>query len=458
MSFELRKRELEAAAAKAGQLFTRIYLEIEKRDVAPNHRQEELDEQFRHSLRTEGLGLVETLKEFEDHILPNSMTIASPMYMGLVNSSPLPAGPLADLLISALNNNGGTLAQFPAISSLEKEVVRSFGELVYEGRPCGGLLLPGGTMANLQGLTLARAQAFPEWLVKGFHAVKKRPRLYLSESTHFCVERAARILGLGGENLVRVPTDDRGAMRADELAGLIASDRTAGYQPFCVAATLGTTGTGAVDPVNEMAEICSTEKLWLHVDACYGGASLLLDSKTPGVPRADSVAIDPHKWFFIPMVAGLILTPHQRLQSEVFSTSSQSYIPDPTTAEPYLSGIATSRRASALAVWMSIRAHGWNAVAEAVNRNIRLTRLLEQKLETRGFEVLPQGELSVACFRAPGDDSLQSRVAQAVSKTGQAWFGTVRHLGKVWMRCNIVNLYTQEKHVDRLVDLIPTDA
>lgn len=245
-------------------------------------------------------------------------------------------------------------------------------------------------------------------------------------------------------------------------------DRAEGATPFAVVATAGTTATGAIDPLAAIAELCRREKLWLHVDACYGGAAMLLEpmrSRFAGIERADSIAIDPHKWFFIPVTAALLLTTHRDLAKKAFETSAGSYIPSDGEVDAWQWGIPTTRRSSALAVWMALRAHGWRTIRTAVESNIQLTRLLESLLAERGFRILPGGELSIACARwepqnrrSDSLDRLQEAITREVVSSGQAWFSTTRHAGEAWLRFNMVNLYTREHHVRRLAGLLAEAA
>lgn len=257
-------------------------------------------------------------------------------------------------------------------------------------------------------------------------------------------------------------------MDPEALEARLEEDSAAGRVPFAVVATAGTTATGAIDPLAEIESLCRKHDLWFHVDACYGGAALLLEELRPrfrGIERADSVAVDPHKWFFIPVTAGLLLTRHGSLERPTFSSIDSTYVPYVQDDDTYLRGIPTSRRSSGLAVWMALRAHGWSTIREAVRRNIALTRLLERLLQDAGFRVLPGGELSVACARwePPGwgdqeTDALQRRIAGEVVETGRAWFATTRHLGTSWLRFNTLNLYIEERHVRELAGLVKETA
>lgn len=446
--------DLEEAAKKAADLFVRIYRDLEQRPVAPAITRAELRQALAGRLTEDGVGLVRTLEDFESLVLPGSMGTPHPLYLGLVNSSPLPGAALADLLISSLNNNGGAFHQSPAMTTCEEELVREFSRL-FGMSQADGIFLPGGTFANLQAIVLARVKTTGGPTQPGL-------TLYTSEAAHFSVARAAIVSGIAAEDVVSVPVLGRGAMDVSTLAERIRRDRRHGKHPFAVVATAGTTGTGAIDPLLEIATLCREEQIWLHVDACYGGAAMLLEGmkgRFAGIEKADSIAIDPHKWFFIPVTAALLLTRHPDVAQKAFATTAGSYIPTDGEPDAWQRGIPTTRRSSALAVWMALRAHGWRTIRTAVKSNIELTRTLERLLAERGFRVLEDGELSIACARweprsgtEEVTDRLQDWIARKVVRSGKAWFSTTRHAGRVWLRFNMVNLYTREHHIRKLAD------
>jgi aromatic-L-amino-acid/L-tryptophan decarboxylase len=450
----IEREYLSDGTAETARLFLQIFEGIAERRVAPSVPESGLARWFRGSIAEQGVGLRRALADVRDEILPFSMGIGHPCYMGLVNSSPLPAAALADLLVSALNNNAGASHQSHALLAAEQEVVRAFSERLR--LPPSGMALPGGTFANLQAIVLARTAAFGD-------GVPPEARLYTSTSTHFSVARAARVAGLRRQQIRALPTTGRGILDPEALCAAIAADKRAGHHPFAVVATLGTTGTGALDPLARIAALCRAEALWLHVDACYGGASLLLDPPPEGAvgaSEADSVAVDPHKWFFIPIVAALLLHRHPDVAALAFADDA-SYIPSASTAEPWQLGIPTSRRAMGFAIWMALRTHGWSTIRDAVARNIALSRRLEAELAEAGLRVLPGGELSVVCARLEpagwsreATDRLQQDVAERACATGQAWFSTVRHADETWLRFNLVNFRTREPHVRAVVQLV----
>ncbi len=454
--------DVAAATARAGRIYSEFLEGLDDRRVAPQVDRESLRARMHGTIGDEGIGLDGLLDEIESVILPNAMTTPHPCYAGLVNSSPLPAAPIADLIVSMLNNNGGAYHQSPPGTTAEEEVVHAFCGVLGYPSDAVGLLLPGGTFANLHGLMLARTAHFPDWRRKGPEAART-PRVYTSVAAHFSIARTAHVLGIGEDNVVAIPTVGRGVLDTSALRDQIVADRGAGATPFAVVATVGTTGTGAIDDLAAIADVCGELDLWLHVDACYGGAAALLEELKPrfaGIERADSLAIDPHKWFFQPIIAGLVMTRRSEVEHAAFGIDV-SYIPTGDEPDSFVRAIPTSRRSSGLMVWAGLRAHGWNPIRDAVRRNIDQMRQLEARFASAGFRVLPDGELSIACVRLEPDglssaevDALQGEIAGRVVESGAAWFSTTVHDGMTWMRFNIVNLHTRDAHVARIADAV----
>ena len=458
--------ELTAAAHEAVRIFLESFSQLEGRPVDPRPDRAELQTLLSGKLQQPALGPLAAIREFESEVIPNSLAMPHPLYCGLLNNSPLPTAPLVDLLVSALNNNSGAFRQGPFALAAEKEILREFSQLCFGHGEAGGMLLPGGSYANLQGLVLARQKHFPEWTQRGPGAAGT-PRIYVSQASHFSALRAAIAIGLGVENVRSVPVDARGQMETEILAEAIRRDREEGDRPFAVVATAGTTGIGAIDPLNRIGQICHEQKLWLHVDACFGAAVLLLPERAEllsGINQADSIAIDPHKWFFMPLTTSLLLVRDPEIELELFDVAAR-YVPEQTSEDGFRRGLPTSRRASSLTLWTTLRAHGWEAIREGVRRNIHLTRRLEQLLRAGGFEVCDNLPLSVAAARwtpkgwEPRDvDDLQARIAQRAVESGRAWFSTVGHQQKVWLRFNLVNLHVREQHMEQLAEIALEEA
>lgn len=454
---------LDQRLAEAGRIVADYYRGLEERPVGSPAPLDEVLEHLDGTLTERGVGTEQALREFEEHLLEHTMAVPHPLYLGLLNSSPLPGAIAAESLVGALNNNSGSWEQGPAFVAAETEVVRCFREILGLGPNFEGLLLPGGSYTALHGLQLAREFAAPDWRRSGIRSLPGNPRVYVSEASHFSVARAARTLGVADADVVSIEGRGRGQMNAGRLDEQLQSDLAEGALPIAVVVTLGTTGTGAIDPLEDILDVCEKHGVWVHVDACYGGAGALLEELSPhfrGLERADSVAVDPHKWFFIPMVAGLILTKHRALEQRAFDVNA-AYIPTGNRLDPFRRGHPTSRRGAALPIWMALRAHGLHTLRLGVRANCSNARFLERRLGEAGFEVLPGGEMSIACARwsPPGLsnrelDALQERIAERVVASGKAWFGTTLLNGRRWLRMALLSLHTREEHLEGLVELL----
>lgn len=436
------------------------YLEsVSDRPVSPDVDRDLMTDVYSGTISDQGVGIEGAVDEFAERVFDQSLAMSNPLYLGLVNSSPLPAAAIGDLFVSTIDNNAGAFHQGPTNAATEKEVLRALGEKL--GYCAEGLILPGGSYVNFHALHLARTHHLPDWPEAPVEG--RQPKVYISDVSHFCNDRAILALGLGKQAIARVPVTGRGEMDMASLQQQVEADLEAGDQPFAVVVTVGTTGTGAIDDVARAAEIAKQFGLWLHVDACYGGAIGLLpewSERFKAISQADSLGVDLHKWFFMPLTAGVVLSPHVDATMASFDIGA-SYIPDQGYVEAYRRGLPTSRRGTSIAIWLALRAYGWETIRTAVRRNIELTKLLEQKLAAIGLRVLSGGELSIACARwEPGHistdqwDALQVKLADSVRATGRAWFATTQHEGQTWLRFNMVNLNTRAEHLDSLVATI----
>ena len=265
------------------------------------------------------------LEEFERTIAAYPFGNGHPRFHGWVNSPPHVVGVMASALAAALNPSvaGGNHASV----HLEHQVVRWFRELAGFPEASCGLLVSGGSMATLTALTVARwraaARAGIDVRADGLQGHGRRFVLYLGEETHSCVRKAAEVLGLGSNDLRLVPADEEGRMRVDVLREMLERGLAAGELPIAVAASVGTVNTGAIDPLHEIADVCAERGLWFHVDGAYGApAALLLDryaDARAALARVDSLALDPHKWLYVPVDAGLVLVRDGEAARDAFS-------------------------------------------------------------------------------------------------------------------------------------------
>jgi len=422
-----------------------------------------------------GVGPEALLERFRAAVLPHAMGNGHPRFFGWVNSPPAPIGVLADFLAAAVNPScaGGDHAAI----YVERAAVRWLMELI--GFPTSGsmgLLASGGSAATLIALATARhrAAAADGWSVRreGIQRGGSPLVLYASPDGHSCIQKAVEILGLGSESIHRVATDERHRIDIDALRFAVDADRAAGKRPFCVAASAGTVSTGAIDPLDALADLCAAERLWLHVDGAYGavGATVpTLRARYAGLDRADSIALDPHKWLSVPVECGAVLVRDGHLLRDTFSL-----VPDYLRTEPDRGfgglpwyseyGIQQTRGFRALKLWMTLQHLGREGVCELVGRHLALARHLAELVDAApDLERLAPVELSIVCFRyAParvrGDDraldALNKRVMETIQASGEAFLTQTTLHGRFALRACVLHYATTESDIAALVDAV----
>ncbi len=400
-------------------------------------------------------------------ILDNSVRPGSGGFLAYISGGGTVPGAIADLLASGLNPNSGGWALSPAASEVEAQLIRWLTGRFGLPTSAGGNLVPGGSLANLSALKLARDRADPAARTTG---VGSRPlAIYASEETHFTIDRAADVLGLGEAAVRKVAIDERLAMRVDDLERLIAADLVAGVTPAAIVGTAGTTGTGAIDPLVALADVAERVDTWLHVDAAYGGAIALSDELRPllhGIERADSITFDTHKWLYAPVVAAALLVRDASLLAGSFSAHAAYVDQDREVADrgtDYgFEGLQLSRAFIALRVWIGLLAHGRTAYAKRIEHDIALTNwLAEQVEELPDLELSCPPSLSICCFRyrpAGIDDDayldrLNHRVMTELQLDGRVYPSNALVHGRAAIRSCIVSYRTEATHLQQLLDL-----
>jgi len=412
-----------------------------------------------------------------DAVLPHPMGNGHPRFFGWVNSPPAPIGVLADLLAAAMNPScaGGDHAAI----YVERAAIRWLMELT--GFPTSGstgLLVSGGSVASLIGLAAARHRAARAdgWDIRasGLQGARPRLRLYVSSEGHSCLRKAAEILGLGSSAIRTIPVDDRFRMDVRALREAIAEDRRAGERPFCVAASAGTVSTGAIDPMDELADLCEREALWLHVDGAYGALGRLAVTRATryaGMERADSLALDPHKWLSVPAECGALLVRDGALLRDAFSLVP-AYL---RTEEgkgfgglPWFSeyGVQQTRGFRALKLWMVLQHLGHRGVASLVTRHIELAQRLAALVdEAVDLERMAPVELSIVAFRyvpaaLRGDetrlDALNQRLMEQMQHDGAAFVSNAVIRSRFALRACVLHYATTDEDLVALVDIVRT--
>ena len=426
------------------------------------------------SLPEHGAPASEVLAEAWRLLKEHSLLNGHPRFAGYVTASPAPIGALADLLASALNPNSGAWILSPMASEIEAQTVRWIAEFLGYPPACGGLLVSGGNMANFIGFLAARR-------AKGGDGVRSRgvgtgARLlaYASTETHTWLQKAADLFGLGTDSIRWIPVARDCRMRVPELVAAIEKDKADGARPFLVVGSAGTVGTGAVDPLPELAGIARRHDLWFHVDGAYGApAAALPDASADlkGLSEADSLAVDPHKWLYAPLEAGCALVREPQHLPDTFDYSPAYYRFQADAEERpvnyYTYGPQNSRGFRALKVWMGLCTAGREGLIRMIADDIDLAKAMDCEARNQPeLEALTQG-LSITTFRYvplevdrndPGQadylNRLNEEILDRIQKSGEGFLSNAVVDGKFAMRACIVNFRTTLEDIEALVKLV----
>jgi glutamate/tyrosine decarboxylase-like PLP-dependent enzyme len=425
---------------------------------------------FDEPLPEEGQPFEEVLAFVRENVMPFPMGNSHPRFYGFINASADPVGILADFLAAGMNSNcwGGD----HAATHVEGRVVRWLSEMLGFPPSAEGILVSGGSMANFTALAVARRAQTPGNVREDGLGGPDRPRLtvYASDQVHACVDKAVDLLGIGTRQLRKIPTDDDFRIRLDLLDEAIAADRRAGFFPAILVGNAGTVNTGAIDPLDALADVCAREKLWFHVDGAYGALASIVASLAPlfsGMGRADSIAADPHKWLYVPYEAGATLIREPGRFSETFRKFPEYLAQDPESPFPGPAwfaerGVELSRGFKALKVWMGLKVHGRRAYAAQIENDVLLARFLAAEVDRRpDFERLAEPVLSIANFRYRPRagalpeamlDSINRRIINRVVGDGSFFLAPTILKGRTALRVSITNFRTREEDLLALLD------
>jgi aromatic-L-amino-acid decarboxylase len=408
----------------------------------------------------DGIGIDQLFQEIAAKVVPNSTTIAHPRYLAYVLGPPNGIAPFAEAVAAALNQNCNFWQLSPAASVIERKVISWLAELFGFPKGAGGIITSGGSMATLVAMATAIQDKFSgDFRKAGLQAPGAPLVVYTSEEAHRCVEKSAAILGLGLDNVRKIPVGSEFRMRADLLAAAIRQDRESGKQPFCVVAAAGTINTGAIDPLDEIADLCAAQNLWLHVDGAYGALFVLsprIKEQLLPCSRADSIALDPHKLLFAPLEAGCVIVRDREKLRHAFGFSA-SYIPD--QQDPLFTnfmdyGPQLSRSFKAFKIWCSLQVFGVNAFVAAAEHMLDIARYMGGKIQADAqFELMAPVKMSAVCFRLRNaSDAENQRILTRLIEEGTALLGPVRIGAQFGMRACITNYRTTREDIDLILD------
>ncbi len=405
----------------------------------------ELEALLREEPPEHGRPAEQVLERAAREILPVAGRVDHPRFFAFVPSSATWPSVLADYMAAGHNIFQGTWLGASGPSQLEVIVIDWFCDWLGYPETGGGLFTSGGSAASLDAFVAAREAA----------GAPDRATVYMSDQSHTALSRAATIVGVRPERVKKVPSDDRYRLDIDALRSMIAEDRAAGLTPIAICGNAGATNTGAVDPLDAIADVCESEDIWFHVDAAYGGFAILSDEGRrlfTGINRADSIAMDAHKWLFQPFETGCLMVKNVRRLEAAFSVRPE-YLQDTEWGGEHPNfgdrGLQLSRSFRALKVWMSIQTFGMKAFRSAVTRGIDLAAQADEWIRvSETLEIANPASLSVVCFRfnPPGCDlsaeelaALNERIQTRVIETGTAMMSSTRLRGVYSLRLCILN-------------------
>ena len=393
----------------------------------------------------------ELLARLEKEVFPHNLHVDHPRFFAFVPGPGNYVSTMADALASGFNVFNGTWLGGSAAAAMELAVIGWFRRFCGFPETAAGLFVSGGSAANLTALHTARATKLGDGI--------DNATIYYSDQSHYSIERALRVIGFATNQFRKIPSDDSFRLPTDALREAIRADREAGLRPFCVIANAGTTNTGAVDPLPDLADLCAKEGLWLHADGAYGASSVICErgrQKLAGLERVDSLSLDPHKWLFQPFECGCVLVRDASQMKSAFQLMPE-YMRDVhrNTAEtnPADYGIQLSRGFRALKVWLSINTFGFAAFRDAVTRGFELAEFAESELRRRSnCEILSPAEMAIVAFRFGKDDALQTKLVDLMLRDGFAFLTSTTLKGRTALRLCTINPRTTEQDIVQTID------
>jgi len=473
--------QIRSWANAAVELIADYLSTIRDRRVYPSTSLRPIRERLDSSLPEEPANFVQLLRTFRNTLIELSRHNGHPRMFGYVQAPGTAIAAIADLLASALNANLTAWRSAPAAVEIERLTINWIKQIIGFNREGAGLFVSGGSMANMAALAAARRAKAPAQIQnKGAQSCAKTLRVYASEETHHSVAKAAALLGIGRDNVRLVSVNERHKINLDELVAAIEEDRAAGHLPICLVANAGTVATGAFDPFRQIGEIARRFNLWLHVDGAYGGFAALAASTRPlfgSIEEADSLALDPHKWLYLPVDCGCVLYRDPEMARATFAHEAEYTRVIGQEADEAFAfwdyGPELSRRFRALKVWMLLKGVGLQALGEAIEKDLACARHFEKLVQnSEDFEMLAPVELSIFCFRhqparlrgalATADSSEREKIEKqldahnerlllALQRDGSSYLSNAQLRGRFSLRGCVMNYRTTLRDMEILL-------
>ena len=417
-----------------------------------------------------GMKADELLTSISEKLIQHSLFNGHPKFWGYITSSASPMGALSDMLAASINPNVGASRLSPVATEIEAQSIQWLAELIGYPNDCGGILVSGGNMANFVAFLAAR-KAKADWDIRR-EGIRNQRQLvvYVSKATHTWIEKAADLFGMGTDSIRWIDSNEEDQMNADSLEQSIIKDsQDDGLLPFMVVGAAGTVGIGAIDPLMEISEICTKYNLWFHVDGAYGAPAAALpeaEVQLKALSKADSVALDPHKWLYAPLEAGCTLVRNSSLLRDAFSFVPDYYSFDSSAENPPINyfeyGMQNSRGFRALKVWMGLKQAGRNGYVQMIRDDIELAKMLYDLAESESDLEALTHNLSITTFRYnpaslvdPDENylnELNKQLMEKLQNDGNVFVSNAIVNQKFALRACIVNFRTTVGDIKYLVE------
>jgi glutamate/tyrosine decarboxylase-like PLP-dependent enzyme len=427
---------------------------------------QQVKEEFKRPLPKTGTDIFTIYDEFKKNIMPYPGGNIHPKHFAWVQGTGTPLGAFADLLAGVMNNNA-TIADQSALY-VDAQVINWCKELMDYPADGSGILVSGGSIANITGLIVARNTIIENAKSIGVYAAAGRLTAYCSSETHNCLGKAAEVIGIGNEQLRKIPVNDDFEIDVEALKNRIAEDKANGFIPFCIIGNAGTVNTGAIDPLDQLLQIARTENIWFHIDGAFGALAKLVPGyqhKLKAIEEADSIAFDLHKWMYMQYEVGCVLFKNAAAHRKAFAATAnylaaheRGLAAGPETISNY--GMELSRGFKALKVWMSLKEHGLEKYRQVIGQNIEQAFYLGRQIQQQPLlELMATVKMNVVCYRFnPGnlDDEqlniLNKELLMRMHETGVAGPSYTILNGRYVIRVAITNHRTRRKHLDEMIN------
>lgn len=462
--------EFEGILQKTTQLILEQYRNVGSLKGYNAPPQPEVETWFDEPLPMSGKAIEPLFEEMQHKVIDTATgNLGSNMY-AYVMSGGNQMSTIAEFILSTVNQNNARWHLAPAMAEIEKRVVAWGSEMVDFAQGAGGAMTSGGSEANLAGLTVARNIFFRKYDIKQNGLFGLKPfTIYCSTETHNCIDKSIALLGIGAKHIRKIPTNADFTINLDALEQQILADKTADFTPFCIVGNAGTVNTGAIDDLTALSEMAKKYDMWFHIDGAYGGLLSSLPSvKThyAGLEKADSVALDFHKWLYQPFEIGCVLVRNWDIMRETYFKQADyldsNLVQKSTRTEFNEHYFQLSRNAKAFKVWLSVKAYGFTRIQEMMQKDLDLTHYLADLIEeSTDFELKSRSHLAVVCFQYTGNLTDKSAIIAfnqqlipALEADGRVFITGTKLNNEFVIRACLINHRKQKASVEYLLEVI----